>query len=172
MAISTNAGLESAIADWLDRSDLTSRVPDFVVLAEARFNRIVRAPDMLSRDDAFVVDGQYKAIPTGFLEARRITLLTSPVTPLEYVTPETMADLRIGRTASGKPIYYTVSGTNFEFFPSPDSAYTASVLYYTRLTPNATSENWLFTAHPDIYLWGALVAAEAYIRNDERLPIW
>jgi hypothetical protein len=172
MAITTNAQLETAIGNWMDRDDLSARIPEFVALAEARFNRILRAPDMLTRDDAFVVDGQYETLPSGFIEPKRIVLLTSPVTPLEYVTPEVMADLRIGRTASGKPIYYTVTGGNLEFFPTPDSAYTASVLYYTRLTANAVSENWLFASHPDIYLWGALVAAEAYIRNDERLGIW
>ena len=172
MAISTNAELETAIGNWLDRDDLAARIPEFVVLAEARFNRVVRADDMLTRTDAFTVDGQYEALPTGFLEAKRFALLTSPVTRLEYVTPDAMAELREGRTGAGKPVYYTVAGGNFEFFPTPDSEYTASLLYYARLTPNATSANWLFTNHPDLYLFGALVQAEPYLRNDARLPVW
>lgn len=172
MAISTNAELETAVANWLDRTDLTSRIPEFVVLAEARFNRVIRAPDMQTRNDAFTVDGQYEAHPTGFIEASRFVLLTSPVTPLEYVTPEEMADKRTGRTSSGKPLFYTVAGGYFEFLPTPDSAYTASLLYYARLTPLASALNWLLTAHPDIYLFGALVEAEPYVRNDERFPLW
>lgn len=172
MAITTNAELETAVANWLDRTDLTSRIPEFVVLAEARFNRALRAPDMLTRNDAFTVDGQYEAHPTGFIEASRFVLLTSPVTKLEYVTPEEMAEKRMGRTSSGKPLWYTVAGGNFEFLPTPDSAYTASILYYARLTNVASSFNWLATAHPDIYLFGALCEAEPYIRNDERLPLW
>jgi len=36
---------------------------------------------------------------------------------------------------------------------------------------NATS-NWLLAAHPDIYLFGTLVEAEPYLKNDERMPMW
>ena len=39
MAISTFAELSTAAANWLDRSDLTDRIPEFIALAEARFNR-------------------------------------------------------------------------------------------------------------------------------------
>jgi len=46
MAISTFAELKTAAANWLDRSDLTDRIPEFIALAEARFNRILRIRDM------------------------------------------------------------------------------------------------------------------------------
>ena len=39
MALGTFTELKDAIADWLDRSDLTARIPDFIALAEARINR-------------------------------------------------------------------------------------------------------------------------------------
>lgn len=172
MAITTNAELETAVANWLDRSDLTSRIPEFVVLAEARFNRVLRAPDMLTRNDSFTVDSQYETLPTGFIEAKRVVLLTSPVTVLEYLTPEEMAEKRETVSSSGKPAYYSVIGGNFEFLPTPAQAYTASVLYYARLTAVSSSFNWLATSHPDIYLYGALVAAEPYLKNDERLLLW
>lgn len=172
MAITTNAELEAAVANYLDRTDLTARIPEFVALAEARFNRVIRAPDMLTRDDAFTVDGQYEDLPSGFLEAKRFVLLTSPVTPLEYLTPEEMAEKRAYITSASKPVYYTVAGGSFEFLPSPSQAYTASLLYYAKLTANASSDNWLFTSHPDIYLFGALLEAEPYIHSDERITLW
>lgn len=172
MAISTYAELQTAVTNWLDRSDLATLVPDFITLAEARFNRVIRAPDMLTRDDAFTVDGQYETVPTGFIEASRVVLLTSPVTVLEYVTPQELASIRAGRTSSGKPACYSVVGGNFEFLPTPDSAYTASVSYYAKLTPVSSSWNWLASSHPDIYLFGALTEAEPYVKNDERLLLW
>ena len=46
MAIGTFAQLKTAAANWLDRSDLTDRIPEFIALAEARFNRILRTRDM------------------------------------------------------------------------------------------------------------------------------
>jgi hypothetical protein len=172
VSITTNAELEAAVALWLDRDDLSSRVPEFISLAEARFNRVIRASDMLTRDDAFAIDGQYEAVPSGFMEASRFVLLTSPVTVLEYKTPQEMAEIRSGRTSSGKPAYYSVVGGSFEFLPSPDSTYTASLLYYAKLTTVSSSFNWLATSHPDVYLFGALCEAEPYIRNDERFPMW
>ncbi len=172
MAITTYSELQTAVANWLDRSDLTSRIPEFITLAEARFNRVLRAPDMLTRNDSFTVDSQYETLPSGFLEANRVVLLTSPVATLTYVTPEELADMRAGVTSAGKPAFYTVAGENFEFLPTPAQAYTASVLYYARLTAVATSFNWLATSHPDIYLFGALCEAEPYIHADERLVLW
>ncbi len=172
MAITTNAELNTAVANWLDRTDLTSRIPEFIVLAEARFNRVLRAPDMLTRTDAFTVDGQYETLPTGFVEAKRVVLLTSPVTPLEYITPEEMAEVRVRYSSAGRPRYYTVAGGSFEFLPTPGEAYTASILYYSTLTPLASATNWLLTSHPDVYLFGALVEAEPYLKNDERMGVW
>ena len=80
-------------------------------------------------------------------------------------------------TATGKPYYFTVIGgssNQLEVVPSPDDTYTSSIVYYTRipaLTDSATT-NWLLTAHPDIYLFGTLVEAEPYLKNDERMPMW
>lgn len=172
MAISTNAELEAAVANWLDRTDLSARVPEFISLAEAQFNRVIRAPDMVTRDDAFTVDGQYETLPTGFIEAKRLVLLTTPVTVLEYLSPEEISETRNAYSSAGKPVYYSVIGGNFEFLPTPGSVYTGSLLYYARLTPVASSFNWLATSHPDIYLFGALLQAEPFIRNDERIPVW
>ena len=39
MAITNYSELKSAIADWLDRTDLTDQIPDFITLAEARHKR-------------------------------------------------------------------------------------------------------------------------------------
>jgi hypothetical protein len=172
MAISTYAELQTAIANWLDRTDLTDRIPEFIALAEARFNRVIRAPDMLTRNDSFTIDSQYEDLPSGFLEASRFVLATSPVAQLEYKTPQDLSDMRRGRTSSGKPAYYTVTGGSFEFLPSPDQAYTASLLYYARLSAVSSSWNWLATSHPDIYLFGALCEAEPYIRDDQRVVLW
>jgi hypothetical protein len=43
MAISTYAELQAAAANWLVRRDLTARIVEFIALAEARINRVVRS---------------------------------------------------------------------------------------------------------------------------------
>jgi hypothetical protein len=177
VAITTYAELQTATANWLDRTDLTARIPEFIELAEANFNRVIRQPDMVAKDDSFSISSRYTTLPTDTLEIIRIVVDLTPVIVLEYLTPEEISERRRVMTATGRPYYFTTIGgsTNqLEVLPSPDSTYTASIVYYTRiaaLSDSATS-NWLLAAHPDIYLFGTLVEAEPYLKNDERMPMW
>ena len=170
MAINTVANIKLAVASFLNRSDLTSLIPDFIELTQAKLNRDVRVPQMLTRDDLTTIDSQYEAVPSGWLETSRMSLLTSPQVQLEYLTPEEMDYKREYINDAGNPVYFSVVGDNFEFLPTPDSTYTATHLYYTSL--DLTTTNWLLTSHPDIVLYGALCEAEPYLMNDARLPVW
>ena len=177
MAITTYAELQTATANWLDRTDLTDRIPEFIELTEANFNRVIRQPDMVAKDDSFSIASRYTTLPTDTLEIVRIVVDLTPVIVLEYMTPEEISERRIVMTATGKPYYFTTVGgsTNqLEVLPSPDSTYTASIVYYTRIAAltDAATSNWLLAAHPDIYLFGTLVEAEPYLKNDERMPMW
>jgi len=177
VAITTYAQLQTATANWLDRTDLSARIPEFIELAEANFNRVIRQPDMIAKDDSFSIAGRYTTLPANTLEIIRIVVDLTPVIVLEYLTPEEISQRRIVMSSTGKPYYFTMIGgssNQLEVLPSPDSTYTSSIVYYTRiaaLSDSATS-NWLLAAHPDIYLFGTLVEAEPYLKNDERMPMW
>ena len=177
MAITTYAQLQTAPANWLDRTALSARIPEFIELAEAHFNRVIRQPDMIAKDDSFSIAGRYTTLPANTLEIIRIVVDLTPVIVLEYLTPEEISQRRIVMSSTGKPYYFTMIGgssNQLEVLPSPDSTYTSSIVYYTRiaaLSDSATS-NWLLAAHPDIYLFGTLVEAEPYLKNDERMPMW
>ena len=177
MAITTYAELQTATANWLDRTDLTARIPEFIELAEANFNRVIRQPDMIAKNDSFSIAARYTTLPTDTLEIVRIVVDLTPVIVLEYLTPEEISQRRIVMSSTGKPYYFTMIGgssSQLEVLPSPDSTYTSSIVYYTRipaLTDSATT-NWLLDSHPDIYLFGTLVEAEPYLKNDERMPMW
>ena len=60
--LTTYAGLQAAIADWLGRDDLAERIPVFVALAEKRMNRELRLRCMERRAEAEVLKGQ-SAVP-------------------------------------------------------------------------------------------------------------
>ena len=175
--IGTYAQLQTEIANWLDRTDLTSQIPTFIELAEASFNRTIHAPDMITKNDSYSISGQYNTLPSDTLEIIRIVVDVQPVIVLEYLTPQDLSELRGELTGTGKPYYFTLVGgssNQLEVLRSPDQTYTSSIIYYTRipaLTDSATT-NWLLTANPDIYLFGALVEAEPYLKNDERMPLW
>ena len=178
MALGTFTELKDAIADWLDRSDLTARIPDFIALAEARINRELRIRPMEVRSTMYAtVDQQYFNLPGGYIQMRNIQLNTNPTTPLEYITPE-MLDRLYGSTTTGKPRAYTLIGDEIQLAPIPDSAYQVEMAFYEKFTPlgdgsaGIVTSNWLTANAPDILLYGALMEAEPFIKNDERIPVW
>jgi len=174
MAINTYSTLQTAVANWLDRNDLTDRVPEFISLAEATFNRVLRLRAMETTvADATPSGSKEDALPTGYLQMREIHLTTTPVVSLAYITPEIMYRIRAGST-SGKPNSYTVVGDNILFGPTPDGAYDYSMTYYKAFDAlsDAAPTNWLVTNAPDLYLYGTLLQAEPFLMNDERVALW
>ena len=178
MALGTYTELKDAIADWLDRSDLTARIPDFIALAEARINRELRIRPMEVRSTMVTTaDQQYFQLPGGYIQMRNIQLNTNPTTPLEYITPE-MLDRLYGSTTSGKPRAYSLIGDEIQLAPIPDSTYTVEMAFYEKFTSlgdgtsGTVTSNWLTTNAPDLLLYGALMEAEPFIKNDERIPVW
>ena len=175
MSISTFAELKTAAANWLDRSDLTDRIPEFIALAEARFNRVLRIRDMETVSTAISTTGGTReySLPTGFVQMKEFHLTTDPLTPLAYITPEMMSRMWAGSTTA-KPQVFTIIADNVRLGPSPDAVYTTSMLYYktfAALSDSATTNDML-TNNPDVYLYGTLLEAEPFIMNDERVPLW
>ena len=175
MAISTFAELKTATANWLDRSDLTDRIPEFIALAEARFNRNLRIRDMETVSTAIstVAGTREYNLPTGFVQMKEFHLTTDPLTPLAYITPEMMSRIWAGSTKD-KPEVFTIIADKVRLGPNPDAVYTTSMLYYKTFTAlsasNTTSE--MLTNNPDVYLYGTLLEAEPFLMNDARVPMW
>ena len=175
MSLDTFANLKTAIADTLDRDSSDLQIEDFITLAEARHKRSpdkggIRIRQMITRE-ALTVNTRQVAMPTGFLEAINLRLLTNPVTVLTYVNYHEMA--RIRKEDTGKPEFFTV-GNEFEFNKSPDSAYNGEIIYYkaeTALSDSSPTNNML-TADPATYLYGALIASAPFLSDDPRIALW
>jgi len=174
MSIATYSELNTAVANWLDRDDLTDRIPEFIALCEARFNRLLRIRAMEYKQTASTVSGQRNlALPTGFIQMRNLQMNETPIVPMQYVTPE-IYDRLYGSTLTGTPQMYTIIADEIQLGPIPGSALTIEMLFYKRfdaLTDVATT-NWMITNAPDVYLYGCLLEAEPFIMNDPRVQLW
>jgi hypothetical protein len=174
MALDTYSGLKTTIADYLNRDDLTSIIPSFIALAEAKFNRKLRVRQMVKRATA-TLDTAFFAFPADFLQAKEFQLNTSPITYLEFVT-EKQADLdrQSQYISTGKPVKYTIVGTQLEVIPTPDTEYTGELTYYGKISAlsDSNTSNWLLAYAPDLYLYGSLLEATPYLKDDERLGTW
>ncbi len=174
MTITTFATLKTAIADTLNREDLTSVIPVFVQLAEAQFNRRSRSHRQITRG-ALTLNTQFEALPADWLETIRITMDANPVRVLTQISLDDMTQYRTGtEDTTGAPVYFAHNGTDIELFPTPDDSYTGAITYYAKVTALSADgdTNWLLTNHPDAYLYGALVHTAPYLKDDARLPVW
>lgn len=174
MAITNYTELQSSIADWLNRDDLTTVIPTFISLAEKQLERSVRHYEMIVRSAA-VLDTQYTSLPNDWLETIRVQLTSGNTHRLELVSLDDMVELRekSGNTA-GRPRYYAHIGNTLESYPTPDSSYDLELMYYRKIIPlgSTVASNWLLEAAPDAYLYGALLAAAPYLSEDERIEVW
>ena len=174
MAISTYAELQTAVANWLDRADLTDRIPEFIALAEARMNRVLRIRLMEGKYTASTVAAQRNyALPAGYLQMRNLQINTTPIRPCQYVTPE-IYDRLYGSTTTGTPEIYTIIANEIQLGPIPAGVQTIEMLFYKKITALSGSNTTeaMLTDNPDVYLYGALLEAEPFIMNDERVGLW
>jgi hypothetical protein len=174
MSIATYSELNTAVANWLDRDDLTDRIPEFIALCEARFNRLLRIRAMEYKQTASTVSGQRNlALPTGFIQMRNLQMNETPIVPMQYVTPE-IYDRLYGSTLTGTPQMYTIIADEIQLGPIPGSALTIEMLFYKRFDAltDVDTTNWMITNAPDVYLYGCLLEAEPFIMNDPRVQLW
>lgn len=174
MAISTYAELQTAVTNWLHRSDLSSYVADFISLGEARIGREVRAQIQEQRTTASLsASSAYINLPSDYIEERAIWLQTSPKKKIEYLAPEAFFERYPDSDACvGQPVAYTIIGDEVRFAPFPDSAYTVELWYLKKLTALSSAVNTLFTNNPDLYLYASLLASAPFLKDDKRIGVW
>ena len=177
MATITNySNLQTTIADFLNRDDLTSVIPTFIQLAEAQMNRDlrhwrmeVRASGQQSAGDA------YMQIPADWLETIRFHITDGGTKPLDLISRKALEDKRAGNeNMSGTPRYYTHADSQFELYPTPNEDTNTELLYFAKIPSlsDGNTSNWLLEDAPDVYLYGALIHSSPYLAEDERVGVW
>jgi len=64
--------------------------------------------------------------------------------------------------------------THWLIAPTPDDDYAYEVLYYERVQPldSSNQSNWFTQYAPQALLYGSLLQAMPFLKNDERIPMW
>jgi len=176
------ASLQSAVTEYLARDQdatLIARIPTFIQLAEAKFNRQLFVRQMEQRATALVnlasSEPEFISLPSDFQSMRRVRLSSVTGKPaLEFKSGGQIDEYRFETfNVSGRPRYFTVFGDELEIAPTPDAAYTIEMVYRRNIPPLAeNNSNWLLTLAPDLYLYGALLESAPYIKEDGRIQTW
>lgn len=179
MALSNYTELQTAVANWLARDELTLYIPDFIRLAEAKFNRVLFHPRMETRTrltvNTLLSDPEFLDLPTDFQTMRMVRLPDETGKPrLQFMSQTQMDDYRYSTdNVTGTPVYFTIVGDQIELAPTPNEDIDIEVLYRANIPALASnSTNWLLTLAPDLYLYGSLLEASPFNRNDARIALW
>lgn len=173
MSIASYSELQTAVGNWLNRSDLTSIIPDFIMLGERRIYRDLRIRAMETALNSAISSGVL-SVPSDYIDLKSARIDGTPVQALKRTSVDYIYHKYPTRSSSGRPVFIARESSNFIFGPYPDSNYTVKGIYYARLTALSVSNttNWFTINAPDILLWASLCAAEPYLKNDSRLVLW
>ena len=184
MPLDTYAGLQTSILDWLARPGDTlmmPALPDIIVLFESEARQRLRTAGAEAFSDLYANAGVPDlALPDDFVELRSISMNGSG--PLGHISAQQAATM----PTAGMPLYYTVHGGGdydcqaggggavLRLTPPPDGAYVIQINYLRGLPAlsDAAPSNWLLKTMPSLYLFGCLVEASVFIKQDERALGW
>ena len=170
----TYAELKTAIANYLNRSDLTSDIDTFIDNVEAELNRRLRTKDMIKRATA-TADSQYLAVPTDWIEAINVEITSNDFSPLFQQSIESLDVYRkANNNSTGQPVYFAMVDDSIELAPTPDVEYTLQLTYYAKISAlsDSNTSNFVSVSHPDVYLYGALKHASIFLMEDDRIPMF
>ncbi|MBN9497857.1 MAG: hypothetical protein J0H39_13960 [Alphaproteobacteria bacterium] len=175
MALDTYANLKASLADWIARADLTAQIADFVALCEARVNRELRVRQMeVTGPNISTVAGQRTIpLPADFIEPRAFQIADTTNTPITGMALDQFSTTYAGN-GQGRPTHYAIVGANLYLGPIPDAVYAVQPFYYGKIPAlsDSNTTNWLLTNYPNVYLYGSLIEAEPFMKNDLRIATW
>ena len=176
--ISSYTTLQTAVTDYLARSGLSTWVPNFIQNWEEKF---YRQPKNFGRwmeaSLSSAIASSVIAVPSGYLAMKYAYVNGSPSSRLDRVSLNQLLGTYPRGGDTGLPVWYARDGENFIFGPAPDSTYTIKGTYWAKPTlmrsfASDAAAHWIIVNAPDLVLYGALLEAEPFVKNDKRLPTW
>lgn len=165
LALTTYAELQTVVADALQRGDLKNVVPVIILLGERRLARDIRVQNLDYAAFSIVADGD--AVPSGFRALDSWTFDGSTYYhPIEIVSFDRLAGLKGVYGTTGVPRAAAIIDGTFRYSPAPDQTYSTKMVYKRTVPAISAGVNWLYTAHPDLYLKAALSEAGPWVRGD------
>jgi hypothetical protein len=171
--IATYSALQTAVANYLVRTDLTSQIQDiFIPFAENRLRRELRTNEMLDYV-TLTLTNNVATLPSDFLEVRNLHFDSNPVDDIQYQSPDLFFRNKLTKT-SGSVVFFTIIGNSIYFAPTPNVDGDLKMLYYKKpaYLSDTNTSNVFLANYPDALLYASLAEAETYLMNDARIQTW
>ena len=178
-AVMTYDSLVADISSYLERTDQQTleKIPTFIMLAEQVIAAEIKFLGNLTVNQSNMVQGQAvidKPARWHKTVSMNITVggVKQPVLLRKY---EYLREYWPNPANTDVPKFYCdYDYTHWLVAPTPNSAYTFEVLYYERIQPldSSNQTNWFTIYAPQALLYGSLLQAMPFLKNDERMPMW
>jgi hypothetical protein len=172
----TYDSLNAYVLQYLERSDQATinAIPTFITLAEFEIATEIKTLGQLQIVESTMNSGSPSlAKPARWRKtvSMNYTDALGNKNPLLLRKYEYLINYAQNSTTTGAPLYY--SDTMWDWWyvsPTPDQAYAFEVLYYERIAPlsSANQTNWLTQNAPTAMLYGTLLQAMPFLKNDQR----
>lgn len=171
--------VQDAVADWLNRDDLTSRIPTFVNNAILSLERRFNFTYMESVETYLNVTSHILPTPLDYKHSRFMYVIDSSGNRqlLRHLDPKGAIAAFPNFTQNvGMPLVFATidGGSTFLLRPTPDTAYTIELNYYAKSPPlvDDYDTNWLTENAPDVLIFGALLQAEPFLGVMDLHAVW
>lgn len=170
----TYDSLVNTIEQYLERNDaaVVNQIPTFITLAEFEIAQQIKTLGQIEVAQGVMSVGN----PIVQKPARWRKTVSMSVTSGGEKTPVFLRKYEYltnynAESPNGLPLYYgDYDYDNWYVSPIPDQGYTFEVLVYQRLQPlsSANQTNWITNNAPNAILFGALLQAVIYLKDDAR----
>ena len=177
--VMTYTSLAADIQSYLERTDTATvdKIPTFIMLAEQIIASQLKALGNLTvNTSTMTLNNPIIAKPARWRKTVSFNLTNGtdrqPVLLRKY---EYLRSYWPDQTETDQPLYYADYDYQHWFIaPTPDQAYAFEVLYYERVQPlDATNQtNWFTEYAPQALLYGSLLQAMPFLKNDPRIAMW
>lgn len=178
-AVMTYDSLVADVASYLERTDTATleKIPTFVMLAEQIIaSQIKFLGNLTVQTSQMVADNPVVDKPARWRKTVSMNVTVNGVKyPVLLRKYEYLREYWPESTETGIPKYYAdYDYTHWLVAPTPAEAYDYEVLYYERLQPldSTNQSNWLTQYAPQALLYGSLLQAMPFLKNDERIAMW
>lgn len=175
----TYASLVTDISSYLERTDTATlqKIPTFIMLAEQVISTEIQFLGNLTVVTSTMNVGEPVIVkPARWRKTVSVNLIdNSQRQPVFLRKYEYLRNYWPNATQTDTPVYYCdYDYTHWLVAPTPDLAYNYEVLYYERVQPlDVTNQtNWFTQYAPQAMLYGSLLQAMPFLKNDERIPMW
>jgi hypothetical protein len=178
-AVMTYDSLVNDIQTYLERTDTATleKIPQFIMLAEQIIAADLKFLGNLTVAESTMVQGENViAKPARWRKTVSMNVtVAGKRNPVLLRTYEYIREYWPSPTDEDVPKFFCdYDYQHWLVGPTPDAGYTYEVLYYERVQPldSSNQSNWFTQYAPQALLYGSLLQAMPFLKNDERMPMW